>query len=58
MDFEENNFRRRKEFYYWEMESGLESSQQKKKKPVTHGLEDQKRVSDLDITFNLSFTPS
>lgn len=28
------------------MESGSESSQHQKRKPVTHGLEDQKRVSD------------
>lgn len=30
----------------WEMEPGSESSQHQKRKPVTHGLEDQKRVSD------------
>lgn len=28
------------------MEPGSESSQHQKRKPVTHGLEDQKRVSD------------
>lgn len=28
------------------MEPGSESSQHHKRKPVTHGLEDQKRVSD------------
>lgn len=33
-----------KKFYSWEMESVSESSQQKRKL-VTHGLEDQKRVS-------------
>lgn len=32
-------------FYSWEMESVSESSQQQKRKLVTHGLEDQKRVS-------------
>lgn len=32
-------------FYFWEMESVSESSQQQKRKPVIHGLEDQKRVS-------------
>jgi hypothetical protein len=32
-------------FYVWEMESISESSQQQRRKPVTHGLEDQKRVS-------------
>lgn len=36
----------RTRFYAWEMESISESSQQQKRKPVTHGLEDQKRVSD------------
>lgn len=33
-------------FYSWEMESASESSQQQKRKLVTHGLEDQKRVSE------------
>ncbi|EDL22970.1 RIKEN cDNA 5330421F07, partial [Mus musculus] len=31
-------------FYVWEMESISESSQQQRRKPVTHGLEDQKRI--------------
>ena len=35
-----------REFYSWEMESVSESSQQQKRKLVTHGLEDQKRVSE------------
>lgn len=32
-------------FRFWEMEPVSESSQQQKRKVVTHGLEDQKRVS-------------
>lgn len=38
-------------FYSWEMESVSESSQQQKRKLVTHGLEDQKRVSDNSVAW-------
>lgn len=47
MDFDEKASGDVKEISVnWEMEPGSESSQHQKRKPVTHGLEDQKRVSD------------